>query len=289
MPAYAGPVRDDAPCVRADADAGTRVNWFASGAGLHLPGPEADQVEAMSSTVRANRNARDELSVALDVFAQAQALTTLDGGLAVAALQGANTTCGSVSRPGPAHPALDQPPAPDRGLDPTKPGGSRTPAAESVRAITDVVVAVRTRAALDSECVPASRTPRATPETSPAASAAHTPAHTHNRTRGVPMSHTAHPEPAPHAAGHARAGQHATPADEQPEEILGAACRALAADPGRARHLGRQHRAAVHRHLAAPRGRPSRWLVTAYLMMSGGGLLLGGRIADLLYRGEASS
>ena len=33
-----------------------------------------------------------------------------------------------------------------------------------------------------------------------------------------------------------------------------------------------------------PRGQPAQWLVTAYLMMSGGGLLLGGRIADLLSR-----
>ena len=40
-----------------------------------------------------------------------------------------------------------------------------------------------------------------------------------------------------------------------------------------------------HRQLAAPRGRPDlQWLVTAYLMMSGGGLLLGGRISDLLSR-----
>ena len=32
-----------------------------------------------------------------------------------------------------------------------------------------------------------------------------------------------------------------------------------------------------------------QWLVTAYLMMSGGGLLLGGRIADLLSRGTGCS
>ena len=40
-----------------------------------------------------------------------------------------------------------------------------------------------------------------------------------------------------------------------------------------------------HRPLPAPRAASDlQWLVTAYLMMSGGGLLLGGRIADLLSR-----
>ena len=38
-------------------------------------------------------------------------------------------------------------------------------------------------------------------------------------------------------------------------------------------------------HLA---GSQLHWLVTAYLMMSGGGLLLGGRIADLLSRAASS-
>ena len=42
-----------------------------------LPGPAADQVDALTSTARAATNGRDELSVVLDVFAQAQALTTL--------------------------------------------------------------------------------------------------------------------------------------------------------------------------------------------------------------------
>ena len=42
-----------------------------------LPAPAADQVEALTSTPQAARNGRDEISVVLDVFAQAQALTTL--------------------------------------------------------------------------------------------------------------------------------------------------------------------------------------------------------------------
>lgn len=48
------------------------------GAGSHLPGPEGDLVEVMSSTVRAQRNGRDELAMAPLVFEQARSLTTLD-------------------------------------------------------------------------------------------------------------------------------------------------------------------------------------------------------------------
>ena len=47
------------------------------GAGSHLPGADGDLVEAMNSTVRAERNGRDELSVLPRVFEQSQALTTL--------------------------------------------------------------------------------------------------------------------------------------------------------------------------------------------------------------------
>jgi pimeloyl-ACP methyl ester carboxylesterase len=43
-----------------------------------LPAPAAEQVAALTSTVQAARNQRDELSVIRDVFTQAQALTTLD-------------------------------------------------------------------------------------------------------------------------------------------------------------------------------------------------------------------
>ncbi|HSK53801.1 MAG TPA: alpha/beta hydrolase [Jiangellales bacterium] len=48
------------------------------GASSNLPGAEGDLVEAMSSTVRAQRNGRDEISIAPRVFEQSQALTTLD-------------------------------------------------------------------------------------------------------------------------------------------------------------------------------------------------------------------
>jgi thioesterase domain-containing protein len=48
------------------------------GAGSHLPGAEGDLVEAMSSTVRAQRNARDELSIVPSVFEQSQSLATLE-------------------------------------------------------------------------------------------------------------------------------------------------------------------------------------------------------------------
>ena len=44
-----------------------------------LPQPAADQVAKFSTSTRGLRNVRDEQSVLLDVFAQAQALTTLDG------------------------------------------------------------------------------------------------------------------------------------------------------------------------------------------------------------------
>jgi pimeloyl-ACP methyl ester carboxylesterase len=46
-------------------------------AASHLPAPAADQVKALGSTARAARNGRDELSVVLEVFTQAQSLTTL--------------------------------------------------------------------------------------------------------------------------------------------------------------------------------------------------------------------
>jgi pimeloyl-ACP methyl ester carboxylesterase len=48
------------------------------GATSHLPGAEGDLVEAMSATVRAQRNGRDEISMVPRVFEQSQSLTTLD-------------------------------------------------------------------------------------------------------------------------------------------------------------------------------------------------------------------
>jgi pimeloyl-ACP methyl ester carboxylesterase len=48
------------------------------GPSSHLPGAEGDLVEAMSSTVRAQRNGRDELSMVPRVLEQSQSLITLD-------------------------------------------------------------------------------------------------------------------------------------------------------------------------------------------------------------------
>ena len=95
------------------------------------------------------------------------------------------------------------------------------------------------------------------------------------------MSHTAQPETAPHP----HTGPHAASPDAGPRASWALLAVALAAQIlvvldisvvntalpsiGSALHL---------------QGSQLQWLVTAYLMMSGGGLLLGGRIADLLSR-----
>lgn len=117
-----------------------------------LPAPAADQVTALTSTARAARNGRDELSVVLDVFAQAQALTTLgDRPLAVL------TTTESLSGAG-----WDSAQDKLAGLstdhvhstvDATHAGviADEAPAAESVLAITDVINAVRTGQRLDAK------------------------------------------------------------------------------------------------------------------------------------------
>jgi hypothetical protein len=115
----------------------------------HLPGPAADEIAAMTSTVRANRNARDELSVVLDVFSQAQALTTLDDRpVAVLTASESLTTTGWAG-------AQDQLTRLStnhvhRSVDSSHTGllEDERPAAESVRAITEVSSAVRTRTPL---------------------------------------------------------------------------------------------------------------------------------------------
>ena len=50
----------------------------AIGPGSHLPGAGGDLVKAMSPTVRAERNGRDELSMVPRIFEQSQSLITLD-------------------------------------------------------------------------------------------------------------------------------------------------------------------------------------------------------------------
>ena len=111
----------------------------------NLPAPAADQVHALTSTARAARNGRDEISVVPDVFAQAQALTTFDdrplavlttseslhgAGWAATQDQLAGLSTNSVHRTvHSSHAGLIQ---------------DEVPAAQSVRAIHEVVSAVRT-------------------------------------------------------------------------------------------------------------------------------------------------
>jgi pimeloyl-ACP methyl ester carboxylesterase len=111
----------------------------------HLPAPAAAQVQALTSTARAERNGRDEISVAPAVFAQAQALTTL-GGRPLAVL----TTSESLEGAGWAA-AQDQLAALStnhihRTVRSTHAGlvVDKVPAAGSVIAITEVVASVRT-------------------------------------------------------------------------------------------------------------------------------------------------
>jgi pimeloyl-ACP methyl ester carboxylesterase len=117
----------------------------------HLPEPAASQVRAMTSTPRAFRNGRDELSVVLDVFAQARALTSLgDRPLAVVTASENVTTDGWTG-------AQDQmarlsTDSVHRTVDSTHPGllEDERPAAESVRAVREVVAAVRNHTPLAS-------------------------------------------------------------------------------------------------------------------------------------------
>ena len=110
-----------------------------------LPSPAAEQVDALTSTARAARNGRDELSVVHDVFAQAQALTTLqDRPLAVLSatesLEGAGWAAAQDQIASLSSNHIH------RSVDSTHAGmlGDKDPAAESVRAINEVLDAVRT-------------------------------------------------------------------------------------------------------------------------------------------------
>jgi pimeloyl-ACP methyl ester carboxylesterase len=113
--------------------------------GSHLPATDAEKVIALTSTTQAASNQRDELSVIRDVFTQAQALTTFDDrplavltatenegteGWVGAQEQLADLTTNSLHRT----------------VDSTHAGllEDAGPAAESVRAITEVVASVRT-------------------------------------------------------------------------------------------------------------------------------------------------
>ena len=93
--------------------------------------PAADQVDAMTSTARAARNGRDELSVIPEVFSQAQALTTLADPLVVL------TATEYLENPGGRRPRsgsrpLHRPRSPRRRRQPPR-HGSRTSARQPVR------------------------------------------------------------------------------------------------------------------------------------------------------------
>lgn len=118
----------------------------------HLPAAVADRVKALTSTAHAARNGRDELSVILDVFSQAQALTTLnDRPLAVL------TASENLTNPGWTG-AQDQLAALStnhvhRTVHSTHAGllEDEGPSADSVHAITEVISAVRTGTPLDAK------------------------------------------------------------------------------------------------------------------------------------------
>jgi pimeloyl-ACP methyl ester carboxylesterase len=117
----------------------------------HLPAADAAKVTAITSAPQAYRNQRDEVSVIPEVFAQAQALTTL-GNRPLAVLT-ASDNVGTDGWVG----AQDElaglsPNSVHRTVDSTHTGllEDVRPAAESVRAITEVVSSVRTGTALPS-------------------------------------------------------------------------------------------------------------------------------------------
>ena len=118
----------------------------------HLPAADASRVTAITSRPKYYRNQRDEVSVIPEVFAQAQALTTLgDRPLAVLTASATSTgTDGWVD-------AQDQLAALSsnsvhRTVDSTHPGLLQDvrPAAATVHAITEVIASVRTSTPLPS-------------------------------------------------------------------------------------------------------------------------------------------
>jgi pimeloyl-ACP methyl ester carboxylesterase len=118
----------------------------------HLPAADAAKVTAITSTSQYYRNQRDEVSVIPEVFAQAQALTTLDD-RPLAVLTASENSVGNDGWAG----AQDQLAALStnsvhRTVDSTHTGllEDVRPAAASVRAITEVISSVRTSTPLPS-------------------------------------------------------------------------------------------------------------------------------------------
>ena len=112
----------------------------------HLPAADAARVDAISAAPRAYRSQRDEISVVPKVFAQAQALTTFgDRPLAVVTASANSTgTEGWVGAQNQLAALSSH--SVHRTVDSTHEGllEDAAPAAESVRAITEVVTAART-------------------------------------------------------------------------------------------------------------------------------------------------
>ncbi len=129
-----------------------------------LPAPAADQVQALTSTARAARNGRDELSVVLDVFAQAQALTTLDD-RPLAVLTASESLNGAGWDGAQDQLAALSTNSVHRNIESTHAGvlEDAGPAAESVRAISEVIAAARTGSPLRPEMTTPVTTPGANP------------------------------------------------------------------------------------------------------------------------------
>jgi pimeloyl-ACP methyl ester carboxylesterase len=117
-----------------------------------LPAPAGAQVQALTSTAKSFRSGRDEISVAPEVFAQAQALTTLGNrplavlttseSLEGAGWEGAQDELAALSANHVHHTVHST----HAGLI-----ADKAPAAEAVRAITQVLSAVRTGAPMDTK------------------------------------------------------------------------------------------------------------------------------------------
>ena len=121
-------------------------------AASHLPAADAAQVTAITSGQQAYRNQRDEVSVIPEVFAQAQALTTL-GDRPLAVLTASANSVGTDGWAGAQNQlAALSSNSVHRTIDSTHEGllDDVRPAAESVRAITEVVSSARTGAPLPS-------------------------------------------------------------------------------------------------------------------------------------------
>jgi pimeloyl-ACP methyl ester carboxylesterase len=118
----------------------------------HLPAADAARVDAITSAPRAYRSQRDEISVLPKVFAQAQALTTF-GDRPLAVLTASVNSTGTDGWDGAQNQlAALSTHSVHRTMDSTHEGllEDAAPAAESVRAITEVVTATRTGTPLPS-------------------------------------------------------------------------------------------------------------------------------------------